>query len=71
MNAEVARYFANMGCEVVRDRALRCRRWTAIAEVGPDTLVPVLPELDGNEVDAIVQVETNFSMVRLAAAAEL
>lgn len=71
MNSEVARYFADMGFAVVRDRALQCLRWTAIAEVGPETLVPVLRDLDGDDVDAIVQVGTNLSMVRLAAAAEL
>lgn len=71
MNAEVARYFGDMGFSVVRDRALRCRRWTAIAEVTPAQLVPELRALDGDDIDAIVQVGTNLSMVRLAAAAEL
>jgi maleate isomerase len=71
MNAEVTRYFGDMGFTVVRDRALQCRSWTAIAEVPPATLVPVLRELDGDDIDAIVQVGTNLSMVRLAAAAEL
>ncbi|MFL1464155.1 arylmalonate decarboxylase [Roseococcus sp. DSY-14] len=70
MNSEVARYFTDMGFSVVRDRALQCRRWTAIAEVTEAELVPVLRELDGEEVDAIVQVGTNLSMVRLAAEAE-
>ena len=37
----------------------------------PAQLTPVLRELDGDDVDAIVQVGTNLSMVRLAAAAEL
>ncbi|WP_424811631.1 maleate cis-trans isomerase family protein [Roseococcus sp. YIM B11640] len=71
MNAEVIRYFSDMGYEVVRDRALQCRSWTAIAKVPPSTLAPVLRELDGDDVDAIIQVGTNLSMVRLAAAAEL
>ncbi len=70
MNSEVAHYFTDMGFTVVRDRALQCRRWTAIAEVTEAQLVPVLRELDGEEVDAIVQVGTNLSMVRLAAEAE-
>ena len=42
-----------------------------IAEVPPSTLKVKLMELDGADVDAIVQVGTNLSMVRLAAAAEL
>ncbi len=71
MNTEVARYFGDMGFSVVRDRALLCRSWTAIAEVTPTTLCDVLRDLDGDDVDAIVQVGTNLSMVRLAAAAEL
>ena len=71
MNAEVIRYFGDMGYSTVRDRALQCPRWTAIAEVTTEMLVPVLRELDGDDVDAIVQVGTNLSMVRLAAAAEM
>ena len=72
-NAEVRRYFTDSGFEVVRDIYLECKSWTAIAEVTPDELRGRLIELDGNgrDVDAIVQVGTNLSMVRLAAAAEL
>lgn len=71
MNAEVARYFSDMGFSVVRDRALQCRSWTAIAEVPPSVLAKELKALDGDDIDAILQVGTNLSMVRLAAAAEL
>ncbi|MCX7324990.1 MAG: Asp/Glu racemase [Hyphomicrobiales bacterium] len=71
MNTEVARYFGDMGFSVVRDIALQCRSWTGIAEVTTDILRVKLRELDGDDVDAIVQVGTNLSMVRLAAAAEL
>jgi maleate isomerase len=60
-----------MGFSVVRDRALQCARWTAIAEVPPSVLVKELRALDGDDIDAILQVGTNLSMVRLAAAAEL
>jgi maleate isomerase len=72
-NAEVRRYFTESGFEVVRDIYLECKSWTAIAEVTPDTLRDRLIELngDGRDVDAIIQVGTNLSMVRLAAAAEL
>ncbi|MCQ4161226.1 arylmalonate decarboxylase [Roseomonas sp. GC11] len=70
-NAEVRRYFEEEGFTVVRDTPLRCPSWTAIAEVGPERLRTVLRELDGEDVDALVQVGTNLSMVRLAAAAEL
>ena len=72
-NREVARYFTDSGFEIVRDIYLECKSWTAIAEVTPDTLRKRLIELngDGRDVDAILQVGTNLSMVRLAAAAEL
>ena len=72
-NAEVAATSPTSGFEVVRDIYLECKSWTAIAEVTPDELRGRLIELNGNgrDVDAIVQVGTNLSMVRLAAAAEL
>ncbi|MDB5411914.1 MAG: Asp/Glu/Hydantoin racemase [Rubritepida sp.] len=71
MNTEVARYFSDVGFTVVRDRAMQCRSWTAIAEVPPSTLVQELRALDGDDIDAIIQVGTNLSMVRLAASAEV
>jgi maleate isomerase len=70
-NNEVRQYFTDSGFEVVRDLYLACPSWTAIAEVPPDLLRTKLMALDGADVDAIVQVGTNLSMVRLAAAAEL
>jgi maleate isomerase len=72
-NAEVTRYFTDSGFQVVRDIYLECKSWTAIAEVPPDVLRAKLIELngDGRDVDAIIQVGTNLSMVRLAAAAEM
>ena len=60
-----------IGIEVVRDRCLQCPSWTAIAQVPTETLREELQKLDGDDVDAIVQVGTNLSMTRLAAAAEL
>ena len=70
-NNEVRQYFTDSRFEVVRDVYLACPSWTAIAEVTPEILRPKLIALDGDDVDAIVQVGTNLSMVRLAAAAEL
>ncbi len=55
----------------MRDKCLQCRSWTQIAEQTTETLRAALLELDGDDVDAIVQVGTNLSMVRLAAAAEI
>jgi maleate isomerase len=69
-NAEVRGYLAESGFETVRDAALQCRCWTDIAKVQPERLCEVLAELDGPDVDALVQVGTNLSMVGLAAETE-
>jgi maleate isomerase len=71
MNEQVALYFTDMGFTVVRDVALHCKSWTAIAEVTPAQCVAAIKQLDGDDVDAIVQVGTNLSMVKLAAMAEM
>ena len=72
-NAEVRRYFTESGFEVVRDMCLECKSWTGIAEVPPEVLRERLIELNGSgsDTDALIQVGTNLSMVRLAAAAEM
>jgi maleate isomerase len=70
-NDQVRQYFVDSGFEVVRDICLKCRSWTGIAEVTSEILREKLIELDGKDIDAILQVGTNLSMVRLAAAAEL
>lgn len=71
MNAQVARYFTEMGYSVVRDIALQRPSWTGIAQTTPRECVDAIRKLDGDDVDAIVQVGTNLSMIRLAAMAEL
>ncbi len=70
-NAHVAHFMADHGVEVVRDTCLQCPSWTAIAQETTPTLRDELKKLDGDDVDALVQVGTNLSMTRLAAAAEL
>lgn len=69
-NAHVAHFMSDHGIEVVRDTCLKCPSWTAIAQVPTSTLREELMKLDGDDVDALVQVGTNLSMVRFAAAAE-
>ncbi len=69
-NAAVRTYLAEAGFETVRDTPLQCDSWRGIAEVSHERLVPVLRALDSDDVDAIVQIGTNLSMVRLAAEAE-
>ena len=66
-NAEVRRFLEESGFSVVRDVPLLCKRWTDIAKVTPQRLREVIDHLDGPDVDAIVQVGTNLSMVSLAA----
>jgi maleate isomerase len=70
-NTQVRNFLSDYGYETVRDAPLRCPTWTAIAQVTDQTLRETLRYLDGDDVDAIIQVGTNLSMVRFAAAAEL
>lgn len=70
-NDEVRRYFREAGYDVVRDLCLECPSWTAIARITPALIRDAFQRLDGDDVDAIVQVGTNLSAVRLCAAAEL
>lgn len=67
---QVGTYFAEAGFEVARVTGLRCPTATAIAEVDEATLVRTVMDLDGDDVDAIVQVGTNLPFVRTAAACE-
>ena len=71
MNEEVGRYFTEAGFQVVRDHAMQVTSWVGIAAVSPAQCRDALARLDGDDVDAIVQVGTNLSMLRVAAAAEL
>ena len=70
-NDQVRQYFQEAGFSVVRDRCLQCPSWTAIATIPAATIRQTFRELDGDDVDAIIQVGTNLSAVRLCAAAEL
>jgi len=70
-NKEVRQYFEEGGLEVVRDRCLQCPSWIAIAEVTQADIRRELAALNGDDVDALVQVGTNLCMGQLAAAAEI
>ncbi len=68
---QVTRYLEEAGFTVVRFKGLRCPTATSIAEVPEAQLLPIIrDELNGPDVEAIVQVGTNLSMVRLADEAE-
>ncbi len=71
MNQQVAAFFADHGFETVRDCALECPTWLDIARVGEKQLHDVVVnQLNGPDVDAIVQVGTNLCMARFAGEAE-
>ena len=71
MNDQVRTFFEDYGYKVVRDRALECPSWTDIARVPEVTLRDVIrDELDGDDVDAIIQVGTNLRMANFAQIAE-
>ena len=68
---QVTRYFEETGFGVVGFKGLRCPTATSIADVPETQLLPIIrDELNGPDVEAIVQIGTNLSMVRLADEAE-
>ncbi|MGN2637812.1 maleate cis-trans isomerase family protein [Nocardia takedensis] len=69
-DANVIRFFGELGFEVAAITGLRCPTAVSIAHVTEDTLRAALLEVDGPEIDALVQCGTNLSMVGLADEAE-
>jgi maleate isomerase len=70
-NLQVRRFFEDCGFTVVRDLCLRRPSPVKIAHTTDEMCRQSILEIDSDDVDAIVQVGTNLSMIRLAAAAEL
>lgn len=70
-NSQVRRFYEDCGFTVVRDLCLQRPSPVLIAHTEDAQCREAIKTLDGDDVDAIVQVGTNLSMVRLAAAAEL
>ena len=70
-NKEVRRFYSDCGFTVVRDICLERPSPVLIAHTTDEMCRQTLRKLDSDDVDAIVQVGTNLSMIRLAAAAEL
>jgi len=59
---QVKFFFADSGIEVVRIKGLRCGSATSIAHTPrQDVIKAIVEELDGDDIDAIVQVGTNLS----------
>ncbi len=67
---QVVKFFNELGFEVKHLIGLKCPTAVSIAHVTEDRLREAVLELDRTGPDAIVQVGTNLSMVRLAAEAE-
>ncbi len=66
----VQRFFSEAGYEVVRIKGLKCASPVQIAHVSEAELRDALIELDGDDIDGLVQVGTNLAMARLAGQAE-
>lgn len=67
----VVRFFEECGFSVKRIVGLKCSSPVQIAHVPESRLSAAIREVDGDDVDAVIQVGTNLAMARLAASAEL
>ncbi len=67
---QVRRFFSDCGFEIVKLKGLKCDSPVHIAHVQEAELRAAIAEVNGPGVEAIVQVGTNLSMMRLAASAE-
>jgi maleate isomerase len=68
---QVRRFFKESGFEVVNLLGLKCKSPVLIAHESKERLRDAIIQVNRGKVDAIVQVGTNLSMVKLAAMAEL
>lgn len=66
----VRQFFEESGYEVVRLKGLKCASPTLIAHVQPAELRAAAEELDGDDVDAVIQVGTNLAFAKVAAKME-
>lgn len=69
-DAQVQRFLEECGYEVVAVKGLRCPTAVSIAQVDEATLRQAILKVNTPDVEAIVQVGTNLSMLRLADEAE-
>jgi maleate isomerase len=69
-DAQVRRFFTDCGYEVVRLDGLKCASPVLIAHVSERELREAIRRVDGDGIEAIVQVGTNLAMTRLAGLAE-
>lgn len=66
----VIKFFNEIGFEVAHIKGLKCPTAVAGAHISEDELRQALIEVNGEDVEALVQVGTNLSMLRLADEAE-
>ena len=66
----VRKFFEDIGFDVKTVHGLKCKSPVLIAHTSEDELRAAIKEVDGDDVDAIVQAGTNLAMARLAAVAE-
>ncbi|MDE0728157.1 MAG: arylmalonate decarboxylase [Alphaproteobacteria bacterium] len=66
----VRRYFGECGFDVIALKGLQANSPVNIAEQSEETLRNALAEVNGGEVDTIIQVGTNLGMAELAGEAE-
>jgi len=69
-DGQVRRFFEDCGFEIVRLKGLKCQSPVLIAHVSERELRDAIVEVNGPDVDAIIQVGTNLAMARLAGIAE-
>jgi len=69
-DGQVRKFFADCGFEIVRLKGLKCESPVAIAHVSERALRDAIIEVNGPDVDAVMQVGTNLAMARLAGIAE-
>ena len=69
-DGQVRRFFEDCGFDIVRMKGLKCASPVLIAHVSERELRDAINEVNGPEVDAIIQVGTNLAMARLAGLAE-
>jgi len=62
---QVSAYFTELGYDVKQVIGLRCESATSIAETPEADVLAAVRQLDGSDVDAILQVGTNLSTVDL------
>ena len=69
-DAMVQRFFEDNGFTIASLKGLKCPSPMLIAHETPDTLRRAIQEVDGPDVEAIVQVGTNLACAAVAASAE-